>query len=94
MSETGSQSQRAGTLHVPIVPMSVKLPVARSMLYIETLFEPEFVTYANFPDGWMAIEVGDSSVAIVPMGVKPPVAASMVYIETLPSVLGPVQFAT
>ena len=30
--------------HVPIVPMSVKVPVAVSMLYIETLFEPEFVT--------------------------------------------------
>jgi hypothetical protein len=30
--------------HVPIVPMSVKAPVALSMLYIETLFEPEFVT--------------------------------------------------
>jgi hypothetical protein len=31
-------------LHVPIVPISVKVPVALSMLYIETLFEPEFVT--------------------------------------------------
>jgi len=31
-------------LHVPIVPMSVKPPVAASMLYIETSFEPEFVT--------------------------------------------------
>jgi hypothetical protein len=31
-------------LHVPIVPMSVKVPVALSMLYMETLFEPEFVT--------------------------------------------------
>ena len=31
-------------LHVPIVPMSVKVPVAPSMLYIETSFEPEFVT--------------------------------------------------
>jgi len=30
-------------LHVPIVPMSVKIPVA-PMLYIETSFEPEFVT--------------------------------------------------
>lgn len=32
------------TLHVPIFPMSVKAPVVASMLYIETLFEPEFVT--------------------------------------------------
>ena len=32
------------TLHVPIVPMSIKAPVAPSTLYIETLFEPEFVT--------------------------------------------------
>ncbi len=31
-------------LHVPIVPMSVNVPVALSMLYIETLAEPEFVT--------------------------------------------------
>ena len=31
-------------LHVPIVPMSDKVPVEPSMLYIETLFEPEFVT--------------------------------------------------
>ena len=30
-------------LHVPIVPMRVKVPVA-PMLYIETSFEPEFVT--------------------------------------------------
>jgi hypothetical protein len=30
-------------LHVPIVAMSVKVPV-EPMLYIETLFEPEFVT--------------------------------------------------
>ena len=33
-----------GPFHVPIVPMSVKAPVAASMLYIETLFEAEFVT--------------------------------------------------
>jgi hypothetical protein len=31
-------------LHVPTVPMRVKVPVALSMLYMETLFEPEFVT--------------------------------------------------
>src|SRR5271155_852946 len=31
-------------LHVPIVPMSVKVPVALSMLYMETVFELEFVT--------------------------------------------------
>lgn len=30
--------------HVPIVPISVKAPVVASMLYAETLFEPEFVT--------------------------------------------------
>jgi len=30
--------------HVPTVPISVKAPVTPSMLYIETLFEPEFVT--------------------------------------------------
>ncbi len=30
--------------HVPVVPMSVKVPVVASMLYMETLFEPEFVT--------------------------------------------------
>jgi serine/threonine protein kinase len=29
---------------VPIVPTSVKAPVAASMLYIETLFDPELVT--------------------------------------------------
>jgi hypothetical protein len=28
----------------PIVPMSVRAPVAASMLYVETLFEPELVT--------------------------------------------------
>ena len=31
------------SLHVPIVAMSVKVPVV-PMLYIETSFEPEFVT--------------------------------------------------
>jgi hypothetical protein len=41
---TAQTSFAAGPLHVPIVPMSVKVPVARSMLYMETLFEPEFVT--------------------------------------------------
>ena len=79
---------------MPVVPMSVSVPVALSMLYMETLFEPEFVTYANFPDGWMAIEVGDSCVAIVPEGVRTPVVASMVYIETLPSASYSVKFAT
>src|ERR1700677_2427949 len=58
------------------------------------MFDPEFVTQANFPDGWMTIEVGHSSVAIVPEGVKPPVVASTGYIETLPSVLYPVEFTT
>jgi hypothetical protein len=32
-----------GALHVPIVPISVQDPVAASMLYIEMLFELEFV---------------------------------------------------
>lgn len=32
------------TLQVPIVPISVKAPVVASMLYMETLFEPEFAT--------------------------------------------------
>jgi len=31
-------------LHIPVVPMSTKAPVAASMMYIETLFEPELVT--------------------------------------------------
>ena len=38
------QPQNLDPLHVPIVPMSVKTPVVVSMLYIETSFEPEFVT--------------------------------------------------
>jgi hypothetical protein len=38
------QLQELGPFHVPIVPMSVKAPVAESMLYMETSFEPEFVT--------------------------------------------------
>ena len=37
--------------HVPIVPMSVKDPAEVSTLYIETLFETEFVPYANLPEG-------------------------------------------
>jgi len=36
--------QELGPFHVPIVPMSVKTPVVVSMLYIEMLFEAEFVT--------------------------------------------------
>jgi hypothetical protein len=68
-------------LHVPTVPMRVKVPVA-PMLYIETSFEPEFVTYANLPDGWIAIESGDSPAAIFPVSVKEPVVLLMVYIET------------
>jgi hypothetical protein len=38
------QARVAGTLHVPIVPMSVKAPVVASMLYIHTLLEPAFAT--------------------------------------------------
>ena len=53
------------------------------MLYIETSFEPELATYANFPDGSMAIELGDKPAAIVPSDVKAPVVGLMVYIETL-----------
>jgi hypothetical protein len=33
-----------GPVHVPTVPMRVKAPVVALMLYIETLFEPKFVT--------------------------------------------------
>jgi hypothetical protein len=62
--------------------MSVKAPVAASMLYMETSFEAEFVTQANLPDGWTAIDVGDIPAAIVPMEVRTPVVALMVYIET------------
>jgi hypothetical protein len=40
----GSTAAGVGPFYVPIVPMSVNVPVALSMLYIETLFEPEFVT--------------------------------------------------
>ena len=36
-------------LHVPTVPMSDKVALEPSMLYIETLFEPEFVTYGGLP---------------------------------------------
>jgi hypothetical protein len=39
-------------LALTIVAMSVKVPV-EPMPYIETSFEPEFVTWANLPDGWM-----------------------------------------
>jgi hypothetical protein len=38
------QRQELEPFHVPIVPMSVKAPVAASMLYMETSFEAEFVT--------------------------------------------------
>jgi hypothetical protein len=38
------QPQNLYPLHVPIVPMSVNMPVVVSTLYIETSFEPEFVT--------------------------------------------------
>jgi hypothetical protein len=30
-------------VHVPVVPVSVKAPVATSMVYIETVFELGFV---------------------------------------------------
>ena len=76
------QQQAVRPFHVPIVPMRVKAPVAASMLYMDTSFEAEFVTYANFPDGWTAIDVGDIPAAIVPTEVKAPVVAFMVYIET------------
>jgi hypothetical protein len=52
------------------------------MLYVDTSFEPEFVTWANFRDGWTAIEVGDLPAAIVTVVVKAPVVPLMVYIET------------
>jgi hypothetical protein len=35
--------------------MKVKVPVAASILYTETLFEPEFATKGNFSDGSIAI---------------------------------------
>jgi hypothetical protein len=34
----------SASVSVARVPISVKVPVALSMLYMETLFEPEFVT--------------------------------------------------
>jgi len=37
-------AHRTRVPYVPIVPMSVKTPVVASMLYIETSFDPEFVT--------------------------------------------------
>jgi hypothetical protein len=37
-------NRRFGTIHVPMVPISVKAPVLESILYMETLFELEFVT--------------------------------------------------
>src|SRR5437879_3183201 len=63
-SNKGSTATELGPPHVPIVPMSVKAPVAASMLYIETLFEPEFVTYANLPVGSTATEAGPVPAAI------------------------------
>ena len=38
------QATDLGSLYVPIVPKSVRAPVVASMLYMETLFESEFVT--------------------------------------------------
>ena len=63
--------------------MRVKAPVIASMLYIVTSFEPELVTYANLPEGWIAIELGDDPAAIVPMDVNAPVVVLMLYIEML-----------
>src|SRR5207244_12045387 len=51
-------------------------------LNIETSSESKFVTYANFPDGSMAIELGDDPAATVPIDVKTPVVALRVYMET------------
>jgi putative transposase len=42
-SRLGPSGVRGQAFHVPIVPISIKAPVAASMLYIETLFEAEFV---------------------------------------------------
>jgi len=56
---------RAGPFLCLLSLMSVKVPVALSVLYIETQFEPEFVPYADFPDGGRGMEVGDSSVELV-----------------------------
>jgi len=52
------------------------------MVYIETLLENEFATYANLPEGSTATEEGDVPAAIVPVEVSAPVVAWMVYIET------------
>jgi len=39
-----TKPRELGPFHMPIVPMSVKAPVAASMLYMEMSFEAEFVT--------------------------------------------------
>ena len=60
--------------------MSVKDPAKASMLYIETLFETEFVPYANLPVGLIVIELSVDPEAVVPANVRAPVVVSMVYI--------------
>jgi len=57
------------------------------MVYMETLLDFAFVTYANLPEGSTATEEGDHPASISPRDVKRPVVASMVYIETLSELL-------
>jgi hypothetical protein len=64
-----------------IVPVTVKIPVVELMLYIETSFEPEFVTYAKLPEGSIANEFGPDPAGIVPTDINLPVLESMEYIE-------------
>jgi len=42
--QEGIHNRRSESTQVPIVPISVKAPEVTSMLYMETLFDPEFVT--------------------------------------------------
>ena len=69
---------------MPIVPISVKVPVVALMLYIEMLSEPQFATYANLPEGSMATDMGTSPASIVPMEANSPVEALIMYIDTPP----------
>jgi len=50
---------------------------------METLLEPEFVTYTNLPVGSTATELGPDPATIGPKDVKTPVVVLMLYIDTL-----------
>jgi hypothetical protein len=67
-----------GSLHMPIVPIRVKDPVAASMLYIKTVLELWSIPYANLPDGWIVLGPGDDPAPVVPANVKAPVVVSIV----------------